>query len=76
MTLLSQYLGYTLSQYLGYSFRFATRGKRSADIVAPLRVFFLAFYALPFPERDREFRDLFLPQTINRFSSQNLLPLL
>jgi hypothetical protein len=50
VTLLSQYLGYTLSQHLGDSFCFATRGQRPADIVAPAKSFFLAFYALPFPE--------------------------
>ena len=59
VTLLSHYLGYTLSQHLGDSFCFATRGQRPADIVAPAKSFFLAFYALPFPERDREFRDPF-----------------
>jgi hypothetical protein len=42
-TLLSHYLGYTLSQHLGYSLRLATRGQRSADLAAPLRVFFWRF---------------------------------
>jgi hypothetical protein len=76
VTLLSHYFGYTLSQHLGDSFRFAPRGQLSAHIVAPAKNFFLAFYALPFPEHDREFRDLFFASNDQSIFISNLLPLL
>jgi hypothetical protein len=40
VTLLSHYFGYSLSQHLGDSFRFATRGQRSAEIVTSAAEFF------------------------------------
>jgi hypothetical protein len=76
VTLLSHYLGKTLSQYLGDSFGFATRGQRSAEMTGPLRSFFQALYALPFPERDRESRDLFFASNDQSVFFLNLLPLL
>jgi hypothetical protein len=69
-------MGNTLSPYLGDSFGFATRGQRSAEMTAPAQSFFQAFYALPFPKRDRESRDLFFASNDQSVFFLNLLPIL
>jgi hypothetical protein len=76
VTLLSHYLGNTMSQHLGGSFGIATRGQRSADIIALAKSFFLAFCSLPFPERNRESPRSFFASNDQSVFISNMLPLL
>jgi hypothetical protein len=65
-----------MSQHLGDSFGIATRGQRSADVIAPAKSFFLAFCALPFPEHNRESPRSFFASNDQSVFISNLLPIL